>query len=119
MYDHSLTTSFIVEKKKERKNQGKPYDSYLLSHIFHFFSGYKPEQLIPSFGLFRLFHRLYIAVTSDLLDKMATNKRNDNKKTAKEKSRTKNKTKTTIFEDETLENRFTLLGAEQWDDDDT
>lgn len=50
---------------------------------------------------------------------MATNKRNDNRKTAKEKSRTKNKKKTTISEDETLENRFALLGAEQWDDDDT
>lgn len=52
---------------------------------------------------------------------MATNERHDNRKTVKDKSRSKVKTKTTISADETLENRFTLLcdmGAEQWDDDD-
>ena len=52
---------------------------------------------------------------------MATNERHDNKKTVKEKSRSKVKTKTTISADETLENRFALLcdmEAEQSDDDD-
>lgn len=32
--------------------------------------GRTPEELLPSFKMFRLFYRLYVAVTSDLLDKM-------------------------------------------------
>lgn len=85
------------------------YHSYFLSSLL-FFKGRKPEHLIPSFGLFRLFHRLYIAVTSDLLQKMAKNERHDDKKTIKEKSRSIVRTsKATLSADETLENRFALL----------
>ena len=80
------------------------YQSYFLS------LGRAVEQLIPSFGLFRLFHRLYIAITSDLLEKMAMNERYDGKKTIKEKSRsTVRKSNAALASDETLENRFTLL----------
>lgn len=53
---------------------------------------------------------------------MATNDRRDSKKTVKETSRSRAKTKIKLSEDETLENRFTLLcdiGAEQSEDDDT
>lgn len=81
------------------------------------------EQLIPSFGLFRLFHRLYIAVTSDLLEKIATNDRHDSKKTSREKSRsTVRASKAALSTDETFENRFALLcdiGEQQSKDGDT
>jgi len=81
------------------------------------------EQLIPSFGLFRLFHRLYIAVTSDLLEKIATNDRHDSKKTSREKPRsTVRASKAALSTDETIENRFALLcdiGEQQSKDGDT
>lgn len=93
--------------------------SYFLSPIIYL--GRKPEQLIPSFSLFRLFHKLYLAVTSGLLEKMATNKNHDGKRRVKKTSRQNAAKKAASSDDEMLENRFALLcdvGAEQGEDDD-
>ena len=88
-----------------------------------FSQGRTPEQLIPSFGLFRLFYRLYIAVTSDLLEKMATNEKHEGKKAVKEKSPSTVRTSNAaISTNEALENRFALLcdsGEKQSLDDET
>ena len=70
-----------------------------------------------------MFYRLYIAVTNDLLEKMATNEKHDGKKTIKEKSRsTVGKSNAALSTDENLENRFALLcdiGEQQILDDET
>jgi len=70
--------------------------------------GRTPEALIPSFRLFRLFHKLYIAVTDDLLHKMAPQEKQSGQKTDK-KRRYLVKTNIAMSEIEMLENRFAFL----------
>ena len=93
--------------------------SYFLSPPIHL--GRKPEQLIPSFR--SLFHKLYLAVTSGLLEKMATNKNHDGKWSRVKKTSRQNVTRKAASSDNEirLENRFALLydiGEEQGEDED-
>ena len=87
----------------------------------NFFSGRTPEELIPTFTLFRLFFKLKMAVTNDLLHKIVSHDRRGEIKTAKKTKRSHVKTEIKTSAEDMLENRFAVLcdlGEQKSEDED-
>ncbi|XP_058943973.2 protein asteroid homolog 1 isoform X2 [Pocillopora verrucosa] len=78
----------------------------LLESLQH---GRQPEQLLPGFKLFRLFHRLRLAVTSGLLEKMVSVKNHGDKKRVRKTSKQNAASRETSSADEMPGNRFSVL----------
>lgn len=78
--------------------------------------GQRPEQFLPSFRLFRLFHKLYLVVTSGLSEKMVSEKKHKDMKRVKKPDRQNVASTEASSDDEMLGNRFAALcnvGAQQ------
>lgn len=82
--------------------------SFKFLNSFISFPGRTPEGLLPSFKQFRVYYKLYMAVTTDLLDKMMPqdNKRGKETDRKTKRSPVRNNLKS---EEEMLENRFAFL----------
>lgn len=73
------------------------------------FLGKQLEQFLPSFRLFCLFHRLYLAVTSGLLKKMVGEKKQKDKERVKKTCRQNALSKEALSDNKMLGNRFAVL----------
>ncbi|XP_022803999.1 uncharacterized protein LOC111341300 [Stylophora pistillata] len=71
--------------------------------------GKQLEQFLTSFRLFRLFHRLYLAVTSGLLKKMVGEKKQKDKERVKKTCRQNALSKEVLSDNKMLGNRFAVL----------
>ena len=102
-YNVNLVTPCNVTIRKKR--------TYLaVIYCVLFFPGRTPEELIPSLKQFQLFNKLKAAVTKDLLQKIAPEKRPRERNSGSKAKASQVKAATNTPDDgEMLENRFAYL----------